>query len=104
MLAVIKTGGKQYLVKPKDVISIEKIKGDVNEEVSFNDVLLFSDEKSVKLGTPILEGASVKAKILEQGREKKKIVFRYKPKTRQSTKKGHRQNYTKISIMDIVSG
>ncbi len=102
MLAVIKTGGKQYIVKLDDVLSIEKIEGNVDDIVVFDKVILFSsDEKDANIGSPYIKGATVEGKITDQGREKKKIVFKYKPKTRYRVKKGHRQEYTKVLITKI---
>ena len=104
MLAVIKTGGKQYIVKPNDIISIERIDGDIDDAVVFDEVILFSsDDKDADIGAPYIKGVSVEGKIVDQGREKKKIVFKYKPKTRYKVKKGHRQEYTKVLIVKINS-
>lgn len=105
MLAVIKTGGKQYLVKPGDKIKIEKIEGNNDEEVIFDDVLLVEDstdgKEELKIGTPLVGGAKVFGKILNQGKEKKVIVFKYKPKTRYKKKTGHRQLFTEVEITKI---
>ncbi len=102
-LAVIKTGGKQYLVAEKDVFAVEKLDAEVGEEISFDEVLMVADEKSkeVKVGTPRVEGAVVKARVKKQGRGKKITVIKYKPKTRYRRKKGHRQLYTQIEIVAI---
>ena len=101
MLAVIKTGGKQYLVAPGDKIKVEKIKGEEGKEVLFDEVLLVEDKGEVELGQPVVAGAKVLAKVLEQGREKKIIIFKYKPKKRYKKKTGHRQPYTKVEILKI---
>ena len=104
MFAIIKTGGKQYKVAEGDVITIEKINspaGGQNEKFEFNDVLLVADGQEVKIGRPFVENAKVEAKILEDGKGDKKMVFRYKSKTRQRKKKGHRQPYTKLQILKI---
>lgn len=102
MFAIIKTGGKQYKVAEGDVINIEKLPRDKQQETSvfFNQVLLVVNGE-IKIGRPIVTGARVEAKILEEGKGKKKMVFRYKSKTRQHKKKGHRQPYTKIQISKI---
>lgn len=102
-VAVIKTGGKQYKVKEKDVIKIEKITGKENSEVDFTEVLLVADEdgKEVKVGSPLVAGAKVKGKIIEQGRDKKITVIKYKPKTRYRVKQGHKQPFTKVEITAI---
>jgi len=100
MLAVIKTGGKQYLVKPGDKIKIEKLDKKEGEEFSFSDVLLVEKNKKVEVGTPLVK-AEVQAKVLSQGKEDKVIVFKYKAKKRYSRKIGHRQPYTEIEILGI---
>lgn len=104
MLAVIKTGGKQYIVKEKDIIKIEKIEGKVGKTFNFNEVLLLFDEKigKIELGRPFLKKIKVKAKILEQDKNKKILVIKYKPKTRYRRKRGYRQPYTKIKILEIL--
>ncbi len=99
MFAVIKTGGKQYKVAEGDILRVEKLETD-GKEVIFDDVLLVVNGE-VKLGKPIVSGAKVSAKILEEGKGDKKMVFRFRSKTRQHKKKGHRQPYTKIQILKI---
>ena len=101
MIAVIKTGGKQYLVKPGDKIKIEKIKTAEGKEVTFKSVLLLEKNKSLEIGTPFVKDAKVIAKVLSQGKDKKIIIFKYKPKTRYKKKTGHRQPYTEIEIIGI---
>lgn len=103
MLAVIKIGAKQYLVKPGQKIKIEKIEGKEGKEISFKEVLLLEKEKKLEIGEPKVSGASVSAKILSQKKEDKVIVFRYKSKTRKRIKKGHRQPYTEVEITNIES-
>ena len=102
MLAVIKTGGKQYLVKKGDKIKVEKLKGKEGSEINFTDVLLIQKEKETIIGKPIIKDAKVVAKILEQGKGKKIIIFKYKAKKRYKKKAGHRQPFTEIEIKDIV--
>ena len=102
MFAVIKTGGKQYKVQEGDVLMIEKL-GQSEGNIIFEDVFLVANDKDVKVGKPKVSGAKVEAKILEEGKAKKKMVFRYKSKTRYKKKKGHRQPYTKVQITKIVS-
>ncbi len=99
--AVIKTGGKQYKVSEGDKIFIEKIPQKEGEKFEFDKILLFADGQEIKIGRPRVEGAKVAAKVLEHGLGKKKIVFRYKSKTRYKKKKGHRQPYTKVEITKI---
>ena len=98
--AVIKTGGKQYKVSEGQVLTVEKLEHE-NEKITFDQVLLVSSDKETKIGQPFLEGATVAAEVIEDGKAKKKMVFRYKNKTRQKTKKGHRQPFTKVKIAKI---
>ena len=84
-------------------MNIEKLEKKEGDEVVFEEVLLLEDDES-KIGKPTVDGASVKAEVLEQGRGDKKIVYKYKPKKRQRKKKGHRQPYTKVKIKEIVAG
>ena len=100
MLAIIKTGGKQYIVKPGDKLKVEKIDKKEGEEVSFLDVLLVEKSNKVEIGTPFLK-AEVSAKIVGHGKGDKVIVYKYKPKKRESRKIGHRQPYTEIEIIGI---
>ncbi len=102
MFAVIKTGGKQYLVSVGDKIKIEKIDASENKEIVFSEVLLIADDKEeVKIGAPFIKDAKVKAKFLAQDKAKKIIVFKYKPKKRSQKKMGHRQPYTEVEITGI---
>ena len=101
MLAIIKTGGKQYLVKPGDKIKIEKIDKKEGSEITFKEVLLVEKNKKVEIGTPFVKGAKVIGKILSQGKAKKIIIFKYKPKTRYKKKAGHRQLFTEVEIIKI---
>ncbi len=101
MLAVIKTGGKQYLVKPGDKIKVEKLDKKEGEQFAFSDVLLVEKDEKIKIGTPIISGAKVEAKILKHGKGDKIIVFKYKAKKRYSRKIGHRQPFTEIEIIGI---
>jgi len=103
MLAVIETGGKQYLITPQQRIKIEKIKSiKEGEEITFDKVLLLVDDQGkVKIGKPYLEGVKVVAQIEKAGRDKKIIVFRYHSKTRYKKKKGHRQPYMKAIVKEI---
>jgi large subunit ribosomal protein L21 len=102
MIAVIRTGGKQYKVKEGEILKIEKIVGAAGDKVDF-EVLLLSDEegKDVKVGKPLVSGAKVAAEILEQGRARKINVIKYKPKVRYRRKNGHRQMFTKIKIASV---
>ena len=102
MYAVIETGAKQYQVKEGDVIKVEKLQAEVGEGISFDKVLLVSDDNGIKAGKPILEGVKVEAEVLEQGKAKKVIVFRYRAKKNYRKKNGHRQPYTKVKIKSIA--
>lgn len=101
MFAIIETGGKQYLVKPGDKLQIEKLAGETGQNVNFEKVLFTSDGKSFQLGKPYLDGTSVEAKILRQGRGKKIHVLKYKAKSKYRRKIGHRQHFTEIQITKI---
>jgi large subunit ribosomal protein L21 len=102
MIAVIHTGGKQYLVSPGQKIKIEKLETEVGKKVDFEKVLLFEDEKgNLSLGTPFLKDVKVTGKVLETGLGEKVRVFKYKPKTRYKIKRGHRQPYTEVEIEEI---
>ncbi len=101
MLAVIRTGGKQYLVSPGDKIKIEKIEKKEGSEISFSEVLLLEKNKKVEIGTPLIKGARVLGKIVHQGKGKKLVIFKYKPKTHYKVKKGYRQPYTEVEITDF---
>lgn len=103
MLAVIQTGGKQYIVTPGDKIKIEKIDKKEGNEISFPEVLLLEKGKKFEIGAPLIKGAKVYGKIIRQGKGKKVIVFKYKPKTRYKIKKGHRQPFTEVEITKIES-
>ena len=98
--AVIKQGGKQYLVKEGNKIRVEKINSSEGEEIKFDKILLIFD-KDVKIGTPFLEGVKVSAKVLKNGRAKKVIIFHYHSKTRYKKKAGHRQPFSEVEIKEI---
>ncbi|MBU0707834.1 50S ribosomal protein L21 [Patescibacteria group bacterium] len=105
MIAVIKTGGKQYTVEENDKIKIEKIPGKEGAKVSFKEVLLISDKlsKALKVGTPKVAKAHVEAKVLKQDKDKKVTVIKYKSKIRYRRQYGHRQLYTQVQIEKIVT-
>jgi large subunit ribosomal protein L21 len=102
MYAVVNTGGKQYKVQAGDVLRVEKIPGDVGSPVTFDKVLMVADGEDVTIGQPMLQKASVKGTIVEQGKAKKIIVFKYKRRKRFRRKQGHRQAFTadKIDTID----
>ncbi|MDD5433045.1 MAG: 50S ribosomal protein L21 [Candidatus Pacebacteria bacterium] len=101
MLAVIKTGGKQYTVEPGKKLKIEKLEAEVGKEVIFDQVLLLDNGKKLEIGEPLVEGAKVVGKVIQQGKAKKVIALRYKAKKRVSVKKGHRQKFTEVEITKI---
>ena len=101
MYAVIETGGKQYKVQEGDVVFVEKLEAEDGTVVTFDKVLAISDEGNVTFGKPLVDNASVSAKVLGQGKDKKIIVFKYKPKKGYRNKNGHRQPYTKVQIDKI---
>lgn len=103
-IAVIATGGKQYVVSLGDVFEIEKLEGvtKVGEKIVFNDVLLTDDGAKTAVGVPTVTGASVEAELVEEGRGDKITVVRYKAKSRYHKKRGHRQPFTKVKITKIA--
>ncbi len=102
MYAVIETGGKQYRVKQGDVLFVEKLEASEGDTINIDKVLLVSNEGDLSTGKPYLEGAKVEATVLEQGKAKKIIVYKYKAKKNYRKKQGHRQPYTKLKIENIV--
>ncbi len=100
MYAVIETGGKQYRVTEGDVLFIEKLAVEANDEVVFDKVVAVGGEET-KIGAPYVDGASVKATVVKNGKGKKITVFTYKPKKGSARKKGHRQPYTQVKIEAI---
>jgi|SRR3989338_1332645 len=98
MIAIIDTGGKQYLVKKGDRIQVEKLASESGSSIGFNKVLMTSDGKEFTLGKPYVDGAKVEGKVLKQGRGKKIHILKYKAKSKYRRKQGHRQNFTEIEI------
>lgn len=101
MFAVLKTGGKQYKVASDDVIKVEKLDGKAGDTIELNEVLFVGGEKTAKVGTPTVKGASVKAEIIAQDRGPKIIVFKKKRRQNYRRKKGHRQDLTVLRIKEI---
>lgn len=104
LLAVIKTGGKQYLVKEGDILRIEKLDKKIGDKMSFKDVLLCFDPKKkteMELGKPTLKVIKVEAEIVAQGKARKVKIIKYKPKIRYHRDRGHRQLYTEVKILKI---
>ena len=101
MYAVIATGGKQYKVSEGDVVRVEKLSGDVGSKVEISDVLMVGGEGDLKVGTPLVEKATVAGKIIEQGKDKKVLVFKKKRRKGYKKLQGHRQQYTALKIEKI---
>ena len=101
MLAVIKTGGKQYLVSPGQKIKIEKLDKKEGDEVVFDEVLLLEKNNKLEIGSPTIKEAKIIGKVIGQGKAKKVIIFKYKAKKRYHVKKGHRQQFTEVEILEI---
>jgi large subunit ribosomal protein L21 len=102
MFAIIETGGKQYLVSPKDKIKVEKLAGEAGGEIVFDKILLVADDKDTKVGKPYVDGAKVSGKIVAQGRGKKLKWMKYKSKTRYRRHLGHRQSFTEVEIEKVA--
>ena len=103
MYAVIRTGGKQYRVEEGRSIKIERLPGEAGDTVELGDVLLMAQGDDLTVGAPTIVGARVVGTIAEQGRSKKILVFHYKNKTRQRKKNGHRQQFTRLAVSDILA-
>ena len=103
MLAVIKTGGKQYAVKAGQILKVEKLDGKKGDSVSFDNVLAVTDSSNHTIGNPLIKGASVEAKILDQIRDKKIIVFKKRRRKNSQSTQGHRQYLTVLQIESIMS-
>jgi len=101
MYAVVAAGGKQYKVEEGDVLRIEKVDGSVGDTLTFDKVLMVADGETLSVGQPVVENASVNAQIVEQGKSKKIIVFKYKRRKRYRRTQGHRQAYTAVKIENI---
>jgi len=101
MFAVLRTGGKQYKVQKDDVIKVEKLEAEAGKTIDLNEVLFLSDGKKATIGEPLVKGASVKAEVLEQKKDKKIVVFKKKRRQNYRRTKGHRQQVTILKIKDI---
>jgi large subunit ribosomal protein L21 len=101
MYAVVATGGKQYKIKEGETLRIEKVDGNVGEAFTFDQVLMVADGEKLAVGQPMVQGASVSAHIVEQGKSKKILVFKYKRRKRYRRKQGHRQPFTAVRIDNI---
>ena len=103
MYAVVKTGGKQYRVSAGEKIKVEQIPAEVGAEIALDEVLVVADGAEVKLGNPLVAGASVKAKVIGHGRGEKVHIFKMRRRKHYRKSQGHRQNYTEIEILGIGS-
>jgi large subunit ribosomal protein L21 len=104
MTAIIVTGGKQYKVAEGDTLFIEKLPVEAGDTVKFDQVLALLDGDKATFGTPVVEGASVEASVVKNGKGKKIRIFNYKPKKGYRKRQGHRQPYTKVTIGKITVG
>ena len=102
MKAIIVTGGKQYTVAEGDVLYVEKLNAEAESTVNFEQVLAILDGENTQIGTPVVAGAVVEAKVVKNGKAKKITVFKYKAKKNEKKKIGHRQPYTKVEITKIA--
>ncbi|MBE0414946.1 MAG: 50S ribosomal protein L21 [Dehalococcoidia bacterium] len=102
MYAIVQTGGKQYKVSPGETIDVERLPAEEGSTIELDQVLLIADGERVRVGTPAVEGAKVIAEVLGEGKGKKVIVFKYKPKVRYRRMRGHRQIHTRLAIKEIV--
>lgn len=101
MYAIIQTGGKQYKVTEGSVLKVEKLNAEPGDRLTLDQVLMISDDNSVKVGNPLVPNAQVTAVVIEQGQEKKVVVYKYKRRKNYRRKQGHRQPYTKIKVEKI---
>ncbi len=101
MYAIIETGGKQYKVEAGQEIFIEKLNAEADSEITFDKVIAVGGDDGIKVGAPYVEGATVSAKVIKNGKAKKVVVFTYKSKKNEKRKMGHRQPYTKVAISGI---
>jgi len=101
MYAIVKTGGKQYKVTPGDQVKVEKLPGNAGEEIILSDIMALVKDEKVTCGTPLVENASLTARIVRHGKARKVVIFKYKPKKRYRVKKGHRQEFTHLEILKV---
>ena len=102
--AIVETGGKQYTVHPGDTLRVEKLPHADEDVLELDRVLLVSRDGAIKVGQPLVEGARVRAEVVGDGKARKIIVLKFKPKVRYKRKTGHRQQYTELRITEIVEG
>ena len=102
MYAIIETGGKQYKVSEGDIITVEKLAVEAGSEYKFDKVLVLANGEDIKVGAPYVEGAAVTAEVIGDGKAKKVVVYKYKPKKGFHKKRGHRQPFTRVKIETIT--
>lgn len=103
MYAVIQTGGKQYRVQPGETVMVEKLPGSLGDTIEFSDVLMLSGDDNVTVGRPLIEGAKVTGEIVEHGRGKKLVVYKFKRRKDYRRRNGHRQDFTVVKINDVMA-
>ena len=101
--AVIKTGGKQYKVKASDILKVEKLEKEPSSKIEFKEVLAYGDDKSVELGSPLIQGAKVEAELIKNGKNRTVLVFKKRRRKNSRRKNGHRQLFSLIKIKKIYS-
>ena len=104
MYAIVKTGGKQYKAEKDDVLIVEKLEGEAGTAVELTEVVIVCDGDNIKVGSPFIKGASVKAEIVRQAKAKKINGFNYKPKKNERKRWGHRQPQTHLKVLDVQAG
>ncbi len=104
MFVVVKTGGKQYRVQPGQLLRVDRLAGEVNDEVRLDEVLMVSGDSGVTIGTPAVVGAAVRATIVQQAKGEKIVVFKFKSKKRYRKTRGHRSQLTILKIEEILQG
>jgi len=102
LFAIIQTGGKQYRVAPGDILRVERLPGERGDETALDQVLLVADEENIRVGQPLVAGARVVGRILQQGKAKKIIVFKKKRRKNYRRKQGHRQLFTALEVKEII--
>ena len=103
MYAVIETGSKQYIVQKGDVLDVELLYAEKDSSVNFDKVLLYSSDDKIEIGAPYIKGVKVRGKVLDDIRDKKVVVFKYKRKINYKRKVGHRQSYTRVKIEEVAA-
>lgn len=103
MYAIVVSGGRQFRAEEGHTISVEKLPYEVGEQIELNDVLLVADGESIRVGRPVVDGALIKATVVDQYRGKKILVWKYRPKVRYRRRQGHRQDYTRLRVDEIVA-